>query len=350
MTNDYIRFSSLDRIAVCSASWAESKGLPSVGSEAANFGTAGHKIYETMTGIKRFLSLDECIKIAAQFGVGARGKELHDAIKEHGHLPTGRTEVPVAITWDSPDIPSIKGTLDNVVDDDVMPVITDFKFQQARGHAAKVGERIQVPSYAQGYALEHGSKNVKAVVRNPLMGLTPKGVSERIYDKVEIAEGIEFLRELAMGAAHQGRLKQDKRSYTPSEHCGFCPARSTCPAIRTQLQAVATVSEQELSLNIEQLPALVQYAKDLGKRAKAVEDFAKATLKMTGDIVGTNGLSLVLTKTMRAPSVSAKAIMEWMDANGHSDVLLSLKAELEDRPKVEIPTMRVKKTKKEIAS
>jgi len=343
---DYIRFSALDRIAVCTASWYESKGKPSIGSEAANFGTAGHRIYEVMTPLKRFLTLDECRTIAAFHGVGERAKELHDAIKNHGLIPQGLTEHSIEMAWDDAAIPMLKGTLDNAHNGKVR----DFKFSQLRGNMPLVGDRIQVPGYSWIYAILADLQEIEAEIVNPLMGPAPKGVSTCHYNREEIEDGVQMLQDLCWSAARQERLPRDKRSYTPSEHCVFCPGRITCPAVKAQLQAVATIDSAELSIDIERLPALVQFAKDLTKRAAAVVDFAKATVKLTGDITGPDGLSLVMTKMMRKPSVSAKALYEWLETHDHADLVMEMRAEFEDRPKVEIPVMNVKKLKKEIAA
>ena len=337
---EYIRFSALDRIAVCPASWIESRDKPSVGSEAARFGTAGHEVYEA-----KALGLTPDIQsIAVRHGVGERAEELVEIIRKADFTPIGEPEVAVAIEFGE-STPAIKGTADLVQVDH--RTVVDYKFSQLRGNMPKVDERVQVPGYSWAGAAGRGWNAVTAQVFNPLMA--GKGWSSREYNSEEIEAGIGLLKNLAESAEAQANLPIDKRDYSPSEHCGFCPGRTSCPAIKVQLQAVATIGKTELSVDVENLPALVQFAKDLTRRAEAVIKHAKSTLELTGNIVGPDGLSLVLTRQMRRPSVSAKAVMEWLERHGHADLLLELKAELEDRPKIEVAVMNVKKAK-EIAA
>jgi len=328
------RFSDLDRIAACPASHVESKGRPSVGSEAARFGTAGHAVYEALA---RGEEIDYAT-ICAAHGVGDRSDELRTIITEAVFHPYGEAEVPVTLAVDDkPDSPIIEGTVDLVVPDDC--AVIDYKFGR---DMIPVDQRLQVPAYAWAVAVERGWDGVTAQVFHPR--LKAKGWSTARYTGQDIEDGIEQLRTLTLSARHQMDEPIERRSYSPGDHCVFCPGRVTCPAIRTELMALASLDKPQLPVERDRVPHLVAFAKQLEKRAKAVIELARADVQTLGDIHG-DGLSLVGTIQMRTPSLSAKSILEWLEQHGHGEVAASCQADLKDRPKIETFVMRVKQQK-----
>jgi len=340
-TSQFIRISSLDRLAACSASWAESKGKPSVGSEAASFGSAGHKVYEKMAKREHV----DYPTICAFYGVGTRAKELQQLIERAEFFPAGDAEVAVEYHFGSgdehdPNIPFLSGHIDLVQPN----VVVDYKFSQLRGNMDSVDERVQVPAYAWVAAKRYAWDEVTAQTFNPFMG--PKGWSSVTYNKAQIDEGLEMVQELAEIAAYNDMVEPAKRNYTPGSHCGYCPGRITCPAIKAQLQAVACLDRDNLPTTREALPALVAFAKDLEKRAATVIEYARENVKTSGDIIG-DDMSLVGSVQMRTPSLSAAAILEWLETHNYAALVNDINAELGNRPKIETFVMRVKKSGKD---
>ena len=339
---EYIRISSLDRIGPCPASYAESKGKPSVGSPASLNGTAGHKIFEMM-------AKEESIDfptVCAQFGVDDWQK-LKKQIDSTEFIPPKGclTEEEVVIDFGLKGIPNLKGHIDLLCLDKAEPYVLDYKWSELRGNTPKVDERIQVPTYAWGAAMRYDLSRIDARILNPVIG--KYGWSSRTYNTLEIKDGVEMVRDIAIKAKAQESLPLDERDYNAGDHCTFCPGRVTCPAINQELEAVAVLDGTGLPASRDRLPALVQFSKQLISRAEKIVKLAREEIQVLGDIHH-NGLSLVGTTRMKRPSMSAKAIMSWLEENGHGEIVNACEAALLDRPKRTEFVMSVKKTKEEV--
>jgi hypothetical protein len=139
------------------------------------------------------------------------------------------------------------GTADAIV---VLPskreiVVADLKY--GKGVLVEVLDNPQTQFYLLGALLEmervnvlRGVRNVRAVIVQPRAFHRDGAVRERTYSYDEVLEFAADLLERARAAT------APDAPLVAGDHCRFCPAAGSCPAIKTRALAVARVEFEEI--------------------------------------------------------------------------------------------------------
>lgn len=275
-----IRFSALDRLAMCPSSLMESKGVESENSEASALGSARH---EAMLELLRLQDPDaiDFDDIAARHGVASA--DVSGPIISCGYIPPAGAagEMPVAIKIS--DEIMVGGTADLVILG-TDPVVVDYKFSELRGDADDISNRWQVKGYAAAVGLASGYEDITAAIFNPLLGVDRGWSTERI----NVKQTIERIKEIVTTALDQYDTAAERRQYRQTTHCGFCPGSTTCPVLKKhRVTALQMINSNLPDVPREKFPWLYMSLRDMKKRIEAAMDMLKNDVRSAnGDAIG----------------------------------------------------------------
>lgn len=329
MTKPTIRFSALDRIAACPASYLESQGKPSSGSDDSALGSARH---EAMSEVARIQdpSLVNYAALAAKWQVDA--DKIREPVVGCGYVPpqSALTEHPVKMEYETFDV---VGTADLIVQD--TNLVVDYKFTESRTDAATITERLQVPGYAAAaWGMALVVPPVKAAIFNPLMG-GEDGWSWAEIDPVAVRNTI---REVGEAALAQEALPVERRQYRFGDWCRYCPGATTCPILLERMKQVPAILGQQGSMTRESLPAYVQLAKAMEKKLESFIDSVKLEVRTNGEIKSDAG-RLYVTTSSRPTTPSAKKVLDFLREK-YPEAAADVERWMSSLAPVEIETMR----------
>jgi len=141
--------------------------------------------------------------------------------------------------------PGQGGTLDAMILDGEDLYFVDFKFGWQPVHAK---ENVQLGFYAL-CAYNHPNEKVQSMLarakRTHFAIIQPPRM-EAEADVWDVPEGWLQDLEVSLRAGYEGNLKGDAPP-TPGRWCTFCKARSACPAIHEELQALPEIDPKAIS-------------------------------------------------------------------------------------------------------
>lgn len=162
-------------------------------------------------------------------------------------------------------------------------VVADLKY--GRGVPVEVAENEQLLTYAEGTAKRYhnrGLASVEIVVVQPRCPHPAGSVRSWTIDVVDMAEFRATLGEKA-----KATLAPDA-PLVPGDHCRWCKAAATCPALRQHSLAVA---EMEFA---DEPPAVVEMAAGeiaaLMPKLDVIENWVKAVKSRAHEIASSDGL------------------------------------------------------------
>lgn len=207
-----------------------------------------------------------------------------------------------------PDVhPLFYGRLDAGITAGNYAEILDYK--HGEGIAVDAEDNAQLRYYASGFVYDmHEIEHVGMWIVQP-RGFHPAGPTRHAeMSLVALMCWMDYTLVPAMCQADPTQpAHPDARTLTPGEHCRFCPAKLSCPAIRnelavvenTGLKFVGTATHEELG----ELMAKIPRARML---IKALEEEA---LRRMQDGIELPGQKLVAKKVNRVWKADAEAVM-----------------------------------------
>lgn len=323
----FVRFSALDRMAVCPSTLVESEGKPNLGNDNSALGTAVHAAFAQLVTLRdpAKIHYDSIARVNA-----VSADDIREIVVDSGYVPPEGSEAEVKTRLVLGDfLPHVEGTADLVIATDCS--VTDFKVSQLRDDAPDIGERLQVLGYAASIALERNWFGTQARIFNPLMG-NPRGFSKLDVDPDKI---LDEVRTVVLRAMEQYERPVGKREYRPGVACTFCPGRSTCPAANAALTAIVPVIQPGAEIIAKKdIPAALLALRDIKKRIEAFEDAVGLLLETEGRIVS-DGLVAERRSRFVRPSRSFKKAMEKLREDGKGEIADELEHHFDGFAKIE---------------
>lgn len=338
------RPSSLDRVAMCRASYAESLGVPSMGDDDAASGNVLHQAIASRITFQKPLTREDVEAIIATHKASVDVEDVLVAVdwaydwltKTYpGFLFSAEFDVGGGTS-------DVVGKLygDDPVGDPIEVVIVDWK------SAAKEGERtdarLQIMDYAVAAWRTFGVERVRAAVAYPNL----KRADPIVLDAAQLAALETELVQLRFEALEQASLTPDRRSYRAGPHCGYCPGKATCPAFAAMTRTVASTMASMgagVTLNAEDLPAAFAWKKRIEDALEDLKAVALRTLQATpgASIRGEFG-TLSLTSKRNPPRYTFGDAVAWMRANGLGERVEEMEREIvkQEGPPSVFPTFR----------
>lgn len=248
--------SSAHRWAACPGSIRMSEGIPNKSSIHADEGTAAHQLAEwCLRGGSdpiEWLGGHVDIKSGAVCGARPAGppeqdgcfeitEEMVDAVTLYvetvnGYVGAG-DEVEYEAKLDLRHIPGMEfGTGDCVVfkPESRHLVIIDLKY--GRGVPVDIASNEQLRAYALGAARRFHNRGVMEITTVIVQPRCPHPDGPVRAETIDALELVEFRIDL------EGKARATEAPdapLVPGDHCKFCPAAATCPALRQKVLAVA---------------------------------------------------------------------------------------------------------------
>ena len=169
--------------------------------------------------------------------------------------------------------PGLFGTADAVIwkADEQLLIVVDYK--HGAGIHVKVEGNPQGLYYALGALLTMNlpAKRVRIVVVQPRCGAEGEKIRSWEIDAVDL---LDFQADLI---AYARATESPDAPLVPGEHCRFCPAAATCPALASRAQSVARLEfKQSLPYDPAQLKLALDSREAVKAWLKAVDEFAYA--------------------------------------------------------------------------
>lgn len=346
------RPSSLDRVAACRASYAESIGKPSLGSEdTAN----GNVLHEAVANWINVLEEPTRATVEALIAKHKATVDPDDVIEAAtwayqwltktypGFLFSAEVDLGIGTS-------DVVGKLygDDPLADPIEVVIVDWK------SAAKEGERtdarLQLLDYASAAWAALKPNRVHCAVAYPNL----KRADPIILDASQLEAIGSAIYELRREAVKQVDLPVDRRSYRAGVHCGYCPGKDTCPAFATmtkQVGAVLTNLHSPITLDAQDLPLAFAWKKKIEDALEDLKAVALRALQSTpgGAIKGDMG-TLSLVSKRNPPRYTFNDAVTWMRENGLGDRVDEMERAIvkQEGPPSVFPQFRPKKSESKL--
>lgn len=291
----------------CPGSIALCEDIPDTSSPFADEGTIAHMLAE------------KCLRHGVRTShhyVGERfhhprggtydiSSEMADAVQLYIDMVHGAAGSPLFIVEKQIDLSWIPGMEGGKVDAVVMPPhIFDFKY--GAGVAVEVENNPQLMLYALGaFGLGHAVRTTIVQPRCP----HPDGpVRSTNYTAMELCDFAFTVANAALATM------QADAPLVPGDHCRFCPARATCPALRGsvaevfgELDVTEIVAPDPKEITPERLAIILGKARLLKTWLKAIEVHAHAEA-LAGR--APPGFKLVASRAVRKWAASAYDVLD----------------------------------------
>lgn len=288
----WARPSNLWLLERCPASGAESAGLPRAGSDATVLGTAIHELLaiRVMHGLAS--ALEQVRSVSDRYGVDpALMRRWLEGVswEVHGTAAVlAEEEVVLDLDWFT-----LRGRADVILfwPESSTVEVTDFK----SGSELKLEDHwIQLFAYALGAAQRFNAKHLQV----SLCFVKDNSWYHAEVDPVAARERIENILQEAFD---QEQLPVEKRRYVVTEACRWCPARSHCWGLNTDLKAfVSLVEAGAWQVTTDNAAKLIDRAGIVEKLARAVRDAVKDEVRARGGkLVADDGRTLELVTSER---------------------------------------------------
>lgn len=346
------RPSSLDRVAACPGSYAESIGKPSLGSDDTANGNALHwiiaqAIYNASPPSKELVEAgiiahsadcdaDEMLEAATWAVQYARSFDGYAAVAEE---PVGHGTVDLELT-----------RLDDTwtVED---AIVIDWK--GARKEGERTEDRLQLLDYATATASRYGLGTVRVGVAYPFL----KKVDLITLNREQIIEYADAIEDIRIRAMEMVDKPVDRRDYRAGDWCKYCPGKATCPALRAQVAEVAALigASTQLTLTPEQLPAVWQWKTRIENVIKDLKDVAMRTLESTeGGKIESDVGTLSIQTRKNSVKLTFDDAVTWLTEHGHGGVVEVMAKDITESkpvpPPSVFPTFRAKKPTKSLTT
>lgn len=255
--------SSMHRWSKCPGSIRQSEGMPNTSSKYAEEGTLAHEIASAMllnSTYKPPKDLPEDMLPAIQVYIQAiedvrySGSGNSTLLVEHRfHLKALRDD--------------LFGTADAVVWSPATRVLHVLDYKHGAGHVVEVENNVQLLYYALGavLTLNYKPKTIRIHVVQPRC---PHPMGPVRSWELPVVDLLEFEGALLHYAE---QTEKPDAPLVSGDHCDFCPALPTCPAVKSvALATVDTVfpdldaySPDELAANLEKVDLIEQWCKAL---------------------------------------------------------------------------------------
>lgn len=251
----------MSRWAACPASVRLSRGMPNISSVYAEEGTYAHEVAEKILN-NELIDCDdhgiiEPVMTYVEFVRGLQNGASCFGIEERFDL----TRV----------FPGLYGTCDSWVFNATNSTLYVVDYKHGQGLAVEVENNKQLQYYALGalLKLKLPAKFVEMIIVQP-RAFHHDGPIRRW--KIPVSELLDFTADLVEAAE---RTQDPEAKTNPGDHCKFCPAASSCPALHDM--AIATAQEEfspALSYSPEKLADTLNKIPAIQAWCKAVEAFA----------------------------------------------------------------------------
>jgi len=257
--------SSTERHWQCAGSLALEDGLPEKTSEAADWGTCAHQIAEkclrghgpadryigkTEKGKSYSFEVDEEMAETAQTYV-----DYVQSVSESDPDAQMWVEQQFSLAALSPPFEA-GGTADAVIYLPGTKRIEVIDLKGGRGHVVEAVGNPQARTYALGAMLAHQGLDVERVTVTIVQPRAPHKDGRTRSETFHIADLVEWTSDLvaAMRRAAEADAERTKMSpagwakafLTPGDHCKFCKARGTCPALEKAAMDAAGIYFDDL--------------------------------------------------------------------------------------------------------
>ncbi len=245
--------SATERLWNCPGSLALTDGLPEKTSEAADWGTCAHQIAErclrgqgpadryigtTEKGKSHSFEVDEEMAETAQIYVDyvtsvldAEDAGVQFWIEQHFTLEALQPPFDAG------------GTADAVIYLPKAKHLHVIDLKGGRGHVVEVIGNRQARTYALGAMLAHTGLDVERVTVTIVQPRAPHKDGRIRSETMHVADLMEWTTDLVGAMRRSAAAKRDRESRAvseaewvsvylcPGDHCTFCKARGTCPAL-----------------------------------------------------------------------------------------------------------------------
>lgn len=259
--------SSMYRWKACPASIRMSEGIPRTESPYAQEGTLAHEIAAQRLEEGKWPpgvlpKMREPLEIYVS--------TIENDKKEFNHICHSFVEVRLDL---SSVYPGAFGTADHITHWPALKFLRVYDLKFGAGLAVDVEDNDQLKYYALGALLKVNQpiEDVELVIVQPRCP-HPDGYVRRwkfkAFDLLEFAADVHYYAK---------RTEDPNAELNPGEHCRFCPASGTCPAIHKKALALAQEDfAPTLSYDPKKLAQILEWLPTLEAWTKSVREFAYA--------------------------------------------------------------------------
>jgi hypothetical protein len=283
--------SSTERLWNCAGALALTHDLPEKTSEAADWGTCAHQIAEaclfdpqkqadsfigkTLKGKSFSFEVDEEMAETAQTYVDYCRGRVADYKAKTGKNALVFVEERFSLESLNPPFDA-GGIADFVVIFPEWKLIEVVDLKGGRGHVVEVIGNPQGRTYALGAMLKHKGADVDQVMVTIVQPRAPHKDGRTRSEAFHVVDLLEWTTDL-VAAMRRAKVALDQtdmpqgawaaRFLTPGDHCKFCKAKATCPAVEKAVIDAAGVWFDELDQ-----PRLATNTPDADDPAKLARD------------------------------------------------------------------------------
>ena len=325
--------SASDRLWACPGSLALTAGLPDKESEAAAWGTAAHEVAEiclrngadavSLLGTTRktkahtFVVDEEMAETARMYVDYVRGQNAR-AREANANTPFRKAlliEQRFSLAKINPPFDA-GGTGDAVILDRLNKVIEIVDLKGGRGVVVEAVGNKQLRTYALGAVLANPGdwRTVRVTIVQPRAPHPDGRIRSEEFDAIDLFDWTVDLQEAmakAKGAQDgfdgQGASKEWVRdNLAAGDHCIFCKAKATCPALQTKALAEAhTYFKPEgglatppapQTLTMDQLVRVLDSADMIQNWLNAVRAYAQDQAEMGVDVAAGDSVYVLTPK------------------------------------------------------
>ncbi len=323
--------SASDRLWACPGSRALSAGAPRRESHAAAWGTACHQVLEKclrggfdaskligtteQTSYKAY-PVDEEMADCAQVVI--------DYVNERRVTsPTWTMLVEQKFSLEALKPPfDAGGTGDVVLLNDVTGEIEIIDLKTGTGHVVEALGNKQLRTYALGAVLANPGRwrKITATIIQPRASHRDGEIRSETFDLIDL---MDWTRDLL--DAMQRAARPDAET-VPGDHCTFCPAKLTCPAIETRVMAQAAEFFKPVSsppapstMPMEKIVAVLDAADMIEDWLNAVRAHAREQAEAGVEVAAGDSRYILVEKQARRKWVDETAAVEGLRALGLPD-------------------------------
>ena len=257
----------MDRWSACPGSVRESRGKSNVPSAYAEEGTEAH------TRAAKWLKGEEVPKPSTE-----AEWEMFNAVAEYVQYVTDRIEsedeVLIEHSFDLSAIhPGCYGTADCVIWKPRAKHLIVIDYKHGAGLLVQAVNNSQLKYYALGALITCGfpAETVEMVIVQPRISVPEGPIRSQTIPAIDL---FDFSVDVADYAT---ATEQPDAPLVPGEHCRFCPAAPSCPALLAKTQLVAaTEFRSDLSYDPQKLKMALDSRPAVQAWLKAVDEFAYA--------------------------------------------------------------------------
>lgn len=328
--------SAAHRWIACPGSVRLCRGIEREDSAFSREGTFAHEV----AALALLKNVDAEAQVGMQIGDAVFDKEMAehvqvylDAVRMTRMVDDGEllVEHKVAVNDD------IRGTADAILlGQDTMHVF-DLKF--GAGMFVSAHRNPQLMLYALGALLSVKDAKPAYVTVHVVQPRCPADNPWR-SERYEVAEIIERFQPFVLEAA--ARTQAPDALVAPGEHCKFCPAKNTCPALRSQalaaipfvdLDAPATKPPSPANMTPEQIATALAAEDLVNTWFKGCNEMAVATIKQGNTIPGWK-------------LVAKQGLRKWNDDSQAVTALTNARVDAYTQPKIISPAEAEKRLAK----